>query len=80
MVLRPRSSDAVAPASDAATFYRLAGDGNMDAIEVRSCLADCIRDCATGLGSRLQLWQLGLLFEPRVIFDRTCDSTPAAAG
>lgn len=34
MVLRPRSSDAVAPTSDAATFYRLAGDGNMDAIEV----------------------------------------------
>ena len=33
MVLRARGSDTV-PANDAATFYRLAGEGKTDAIEV----------------------------------------------
>lgn len=43
MVLRLRGSDAAVIANDAATFYRLASDGNTDAVEVhvqalsRSC-------------------------------------------
>ena len=36
MVLRLRGSDAAATANDAATFYRLAGDGSADDIEVTS--------------------------------------------
>lgn len=37
MVLRLRGSDAAATANDnAATFYRLAGDGSADAVEVTS--------------------------------------------
>ena len=35
MVLRLRGSDAAITANDAATFYRLAGEGNTDAVEVR---------------------------------------------